>query len=301
MSDGGLGNQRKKWWKDGRVVTVQLPEGKFFDAYGRQMFVTERGAGAPLVFLHGGGPGGSGLTDFAPVLPYFEDRWAVLPDMILWGQSSKAPHNEPVWSYHAKHLDSLLEQMGITEADFVCSSQGGAAALALGAQYPHRVRRLVVSGCQPTIHVPMGKPVMPGNGKAWVADYYGDDGPTWDKCRELMAALEWYDESKVPDATVDLRLAQSLLPDMLGSARIPDGRGAREDLTEQLKALKAPVLLLWGKQDPFVRPEYAVFLSRLLSQSDVYVMDKASHHMFEEYPEAYSDIVRAFLAREGFE
>lgn len=295
-TDGGSRSRQRKEFE-----MIQVPEGKFYEAYDRRMFVIERGAGAPLVFLHGGGPGGSGMTDFGPVLPFFEDRWAVLPDMILWGKSSKDPHNEPVWSQHAKYLDNLLDQMGIEPADFACSSQGGSAALALAAEYPNRVRRIVVSGCQPTIEVPMGKPEMPGNGKAWVADYYGGEGPTWEKCRELMAALEWYDESRVPDATIELRLSQSLMPDMLESAASPDGRGARQDLTEELKKISAPILLLFGKQDPFVPPEYAVYLSRLLRQSDVYVMDRASHHMFEEYPEEYSSIVRAFLDREGFE
>ena len=56
--------------------------------------------------------------------------------------------------------------------------------------------------------------------------------------------------------------------------------------------VEAPVLMLWGKYDPFLSLEYAVWLARQIKNSDVYIMDKASHHGEEEWPADYTAIVK---------
>jgi len=111
-----------------------------------------------------------------------------------------------------------------------------------------------------------------------------------------MARLEWYDESKIPDSTVDQRYQNSLLdgPRLVGADW--GNTGTPEDLGPVLHTIKSRVLFLWGLYDPFLVPEYALSLARTVPNGDVYVMDKASHHMEEEYPEDYSRVVKAFLA-----
>jgi pimeloyl-ACP methyl ester carboxylesterase len=177
------------------------------------MFAIDEGSGGPpVVFLHGGGPGGDSWIDFSPVLPYFKDRRAIFLDLLQYGGSSKNPFppDELSWSYHARHIVGAMDALGVDKADFVCSSIGGSAALATAAMYPERVRRVVLSGSQPTIDVPGSLPEASGIGAKWVTPYYADEGPTWEKAQKLMAALEWYDASKMPTSRVDARLAGSM-------------------------------------------------------------------------------------------
>ena len=61
--------------------------------------------------------------------------------------------------------------------------------------------------------------------------------------------------------------------------------------------IQAPVLLLWGMQDGFLTPEYALLLARMVPNGNLYVMDHASHHPQEERPDEYVAVVRGFLDR----
>jgi pimeloyl-ACP methyl ester carboxylesterase len=257
------------------------------------------GEGFPTIFLHGGGPGCSSWTDFGPVIPYFEGtRRLLFVDMLQYGQSSKVGADGPLWAWHAKHIVAMMDAKGVEKADFVCSSIGGSAALAVAAYYPDRVRKVVLTGS-----APMKRGAQPASEElgvlgstAW-ARYFADEGPTWEKCREIMATLEWYDASKIPDSTVDLRFKQSTDPGILELGPTRERRGFPEDLEEDLKKVTAPVLFMWARYDPFVVPAYAQMLADTVVNGDVYVMDHASHHLEEELPADYSAIVLAFLNR----
>ncbi len=277
------------------------PEGRKVAVFDETINLIELGDpnGKPIVFLHGGGPGGNAWTDFGMIVPFFQDRRIIMPDLLGWGLSSKNPTTEPTWSRQSRHLNELFNQLGVENADFARSSQGGTASLTLAAEYPNRVRRTVISGSQPTFDVHSESPA-PGRAQALIQDLYAGDGPDWAKSRALMAGLEWHDESRIPDETVDLRLKQTLLPDTMAVWGDRSIRGERQDIGEMLPKIEAPVLMLWGKFDPFLNLEYAVWLCRQLKNSDVYIMDKASHHGEEEWPADYTAIIKAFFEREAF-
>jgi 2-hydroxy-6-oxonona-2,4-dienedioate hydrolase len=282
---------------DVREIDTTLPVGELVSAGTEEIFVSRLGAGRPTVFLHGGGPGCSGWTDFGPVAELFAtDREVLLFDMIQYGQSSKPVVHEPRWSYHARHIVSALDTLGIDQADFVCNSVGGSAALALASEYPERVRKVVATGSQPTVRgaVPL-TPELGALGKGAWENYYGGEGPTWEKCREIMATLEWYDAARIPNATVDLRYVQSIDPGQLGLGGSWQNRGIPQDLEPQLGQVTAEVLLFWAKYDPFLATSYPLLLSDLIPKADIYIMDHASHHFEEEMPDAYTPVVKAFL------
>jgi pimeloyl-ACP methyl ester carboxylesterase len=103
----------------------------------------------------------------------------------------------------------------------------------------------------------------------------------------------------VPEETVELRWRNSLNPEEIALARSANPRGEWQDLTEQLRMIKAPVLFLWGMQDAFLEPEYALMLARLVPRGNLHVMDHASHHLQEERPEDYAAVVQGFLGRQN--
>jgi pimeloyl-ACP methyl ester carboxylesterase len=114
--------------------------------------------------------------------------------------------------------------------------------------------------------------------------------------RQLMAHLEWFDESRIPPETVTMRYEQSLDPEEMAlAARTDEPRGARQDLTAELAAIRCPVLFCWGMYDAFLTPDYPLMLARMVPRGQLYVMDHASHHLQEERPADFHGIVRAFL------
>ncbi|NEW70092.1 alpha/beta fold hydrolase [Streptomyces rhizosphaericus] len=282
------------------LMTIQKPpEGAYAEADGVTYHYTELGTtGRPTVFLHGGGPGCTGWSDFGQVAPLFaEDRHCYLVDILQYGKSGKSVIEGPMWDYHAAKTVALLDTLGIERADFVCNSWGGTIALNLAAKYPERARSLAITGSMPVFHGPLA-PLPEGGRRGRNARdvYYGGTGPSWEKMRELIARLEWYDPAAIPDDTVTLRYEQSLDPEETALAGASDNpRGDWQDLTAELGAIQAPTLFLWGMYDAFLTPDYPLMLARMVPKGNLHVMHHASHHPQEERPHAYYTAVTGFL------
>lgn len=257
-----------------------------------------------MLLLHGGGPGCTAWTDFGPVAGRFAaGRRVVLVDLLQYGGSDMAEITGPMWDHHARKIVDLMDVLGIGRADFVCNSWGGTVALDLAAAFPDRARNLVVTGSMPVFEGEV--PSLPETGpqvrarafRRFREEYYGGEGPTREKMRELIGRLEWFDASRVPEETVELRWRTSLNPVDRALALSANPRGQWQDLTEELGRIQSPVLFLWGMQDPFLTPEYALMLARMVPRGSLHVMDRASHHLQEERPEEFVAVVRAFLDR----
>lgn len=283
-------------------VDIQpAPEGEYAAAGGVKYHYIPMGAGDPVIFLHGGGPGCTAWSDFGPVAPLFaRDRACYLVDILQYGRSEKCTISGPMWDFHAAKTVALMDSLGIDRADFVCNSWGGTIALNLAAKYPERVRSQVITGSMPVFHGPLA-PLPEGGRRGRNARdaYYGGEGPTWDKMRELMARLEWYDPDEIPDTTVTMRYEQSLdAEEMALAARSDSPRGEWQDLSAELGRIEAPVLFCWGMYDAFLTPDYPLMLARMVPRGHLYVMDRASHHLQEERPHDYHAVVSGFLSQD---
>ena len=265
-----------------------------------QFSYVELGEGPPTLFLHGGGPGCTAWSDFGQVAPLFAaDRRCLLVDLLQYGRSEKCRITGPMWDFHAAEVVGLLDSLGIERADFVCNSWGGTIALALAAAHPDRVRALVVTGSMPVFHGPLAPlPEQGRRGRAARDAYYGGEGPTPEKMRALMARLEWYDATRIPEATVRMRYEQSVDPEEVALAGASDSpRGEWQDLSRELERIAAPVLFAWGMHDAFLTPDYPLMLARMVPRGHLYVMDAAGHHLQEERPEDYHAVVSGWLAQ----
>lgn len=277
------------------------PAGHVVVAAGVRFHYHDVGTGAPTVFLHGGGPGCTAWSDFGPVAPLFAgERRCLLVDLLQYGKSDKGRIDGPMWTYHAAKTVALLDALDIERADFLCNSWGGTIALCLAAQYPDRMRSLVVTGSMPVFYGPTAPlPERGRRGRNARNAYYGGDGPTEAKMRQLIATLEWFDPDAVPDETVAMRYKQSLDPDEMELAAASDEpRGQWQDLTGELPRINAPVLFCWGMYDAFLAPDYPLMLARMVPRGNLAVMDRAAHHLQEERPVEYFHTVSGFLRRE---
>lgn len=277
---------------------MQPPESKYVKADGVTFHYHELGTGPDTVFLHGGGPGCTGWSDFGPVAPLFaRARRCLLVDLLQYGRSDKLRITGPMWDFHAAKTVALLDSLGLEAPDIVCNSWGGTIALNLAAKYPDRVRSLVITGSMPVFYGPLA-PLPEGGRRGRNARdvYYGGEGPTLAKMRELITRLEWYDPAKLPEETVELRYRQSLDPGERELAAMSDSpRGDWQDLTDELARIQAPTLFMWGMQDAFLTPDYPLMLARMVPNGNLHVMDHASHHLQEERPTEYHAVVSGFL------
>jgi 4,5:9,10-diseco-3-hydroxy-5,9,17-trioxoandrosta-1(10),2-diene-4-oate hydrolase len=115
---------------------------------GYELHYLEHGAGSPVVFVHGSGPGVSAYSNFFP--NYREIAAAgfrsVLPDLVGFGWSSKPSGIDYTLELFTSTLLEFLDQLQIGRCVLVGNSLGGAVSLKIAIDHPERVTRLVVMG-----------------------------------------------------------------------------------------------------------------------------------------------------------
>ncbi|MEU4774954.1 alpha/beta fold hydrolase [Micromonospora sp. NPDC023644] len=108
---------------------------------GLRLWHEERGAGRPLLLLHGGF---GSVETFAPLLPALAARRRVVA-VDLQGHGRTADVDRPLrHESMADDVAALIDHLGLTGADVMGYSLGGGVALRTAIQHPALVRRLVV-------------------------------------------------------------------------------------------------------------------------------------------------------------
>src|SRR6266705_6038003 len=122
-------------------TTTTKGTGQYAEVNGIRLYYETHGAGRPLILLHGGL--GSGEM-FGPVLPQLAERHQVIA-VDLQGHGRTADIDRPIdVRLMAGDIAALIEHLALASPDVVGYSLGGGVALQTAAQYPAKVRRLVV-------------------------------------------------------------------------------------------------------------------------------------------------------------
>ena len=111
----------------------------------RLRFHDLRGAGVPLLFVHGLGCAGSHDYPAVAADPALADRRRLLVDLLGSGFSDRPLDFAYTVDAHAGTLRALLDALALESVDVYGHSMGGAAAIALAASCGRRVRRLALS------------------------------------------------------------------------------------------------------------------------------------------------------------
>lgn len=270
-------------------------------ADGLDLLVAEAGQGAPVVLLHGGGPGATGLSNYSRNIDVLAKRYRVIvPDLPGYGGSSKRTDSSDPFGFLADAIRALLDELEIDRAHLVGNSYGGAAALRLALDTPERVDRLVLMG-------PGGigtTRALPTDGLNCLLGYYGGDGPSREKLEKFIRQYLVFDGAAVPDDLIDLRYEASIDPDVVANPplRRPSGLFAlrtlwRMDFTRdsRLSKLQTPTLVVWGTEDKVNRPSGGPMLAKTLANCELLAVPLAGHWVQWERDDLFNDAVRRFL------
>ena len=269
---------------------------------GKPIFVAEAGSGPAAVMLHGGGPGASGVSNYSRNIDALAQHFRVIvPDMPGYGRSVKGVDQADPFGYLADMIRGLLDELGVDTAHLIGNSYGGAAALRLALDTPHRVGKLVLMG-PGGIGTTRGVPTA---GLKSLLSYYGGDGPSRQKLETFIRGYLVYDGASVPDDLIDLRYQASIDPDVVANPplRRPSGPTAlrtlwRMDLTRdsRLKKLQTPTLVLWGRDDKVNRPAGGPMLLNSMPNAELVMTSHTGHWMQWERAELFNELVAEFLS-----
>jgi pimeloyl-ACP methyl ester carboxylesterase len=194
---------------------------------GGEMYWESRGdGGTPLVLVHGG----YGLaSDFAALsTDWARDRRVFSVELPGHGHSRKGKAGPFRWEELGEDLASLIEWLGLGEADLLGLSLGGGASLRCAIQHPELVRRLVIISA-------------PHRQSAWFPEIHraweGMNAGLFEQFQHNPLYAAW--SAVAPDV--------SAFPDLLDAT----GELLRTpyDWSSEVAALPMPVLLVFGDAD----------------------------------------------------
>lgn len=246
---------------------------------------TESGSGTPVVWLHGSGPGATGISNFGGNLPAFEDFRNIVVDLPGWGRSPRST-TEPLLVHAAETISAALTVLGIERAHLVGNSYGGGVAMRLAVTHPEQVGRLVLMA--PGGVLPTDAPPWPV-GLQRLFDYMAAEQPSRAAMAEFVGLMV-YDEALATDELIDDRYRSSLAvhPEL----PIPPNFG---DVTPDLGRIQARTLLVWGREDQTVPLTWAPRILHGIPDAELRVLPHCRHWVQYERAADFNRIVREFL------
>jgi pimeloyl-[acyl-carrier protein] methyl ester esterase len=204
----------------------------------------DRGAGPPVVLVHGWSSSGAAFAGEAALLA--RSRRVIVPDLRGHGRSAPAPFT---LGDLARDLAALLEALALERAVLAGWSLGAQVALAALPLVRPRVAGLVLVAPTPRFTACEGWPHgQPARSVALLAHQVR---------RDPARALARFDASMFAEGELDadarrrLEAARAAVP-LPDAAALQDGLDvlAREDLRPALPSADVPALLLHGEEDP---------------------------------------------------
>lgn len=253
----------------------------------------EAGSGPPVVLLHGLGGDGSRWAPNIAVLA--RDFHVFALDQIGFGQSDK-----PLANYHtgmlSEFLVDFLKALDIPKASLVGNSMGAAVALYTAAKHPEVVDRIVLAdggGFRSPGATP--RPMTPAEKTAAAHLRQIQNGVTRDETREMFR-LMFHNKNLVTDKMVDEQLVMRLRSAFAITKIQESGPMGAGVLTEaDVRGVKAPTLILWGRYDELVNPSNADRLLKTIPGSRKVLIDDCGHLPQLEKADEFNRLVREFL------
>lgn len=264
----------------------------------RQLWLTEQGSGPPVLMLHGGGPGASGMANYSRNVDALAHHFRVLvPDMPGYGRSSKEVNVMDPFGDIASTLSAMLDALDIPSAHVVGNSLGGAVALRLALEHPEKVDRLVLMG-PGAIGIGEGKPTP---GLLRLLTYYSGEGPTYEKLSDFIKNDLVFDASSISEDILLERFESSIDPGVMANPplRMPQDPEAfkRMDLLLHpgLSNFDHPTLILWGLEDRVNPSSAGPALQAKLPAADLFLFSRTGHWVQWERADEFNATVAAFL------
>ncbi|MGC9542196.1 alpha/beta fold hydrolase [Streptomyces sp. UG1] len=265
-----------------------------------EIAVAEVGEGPVLVMLHGGGPGASGVSNYRQNLPALAEHFRViLPDQPGFGGSYRPTAEDlgerSITEITVDALYQTLDALGIDTFHLLGNSLGGGAAIAMAQQRPERVTRLVLMAPGGG-WLPFGP--TPTEGQKEMFRYYNGGGPSEKKMAAFIRTMV-YDHKQFGEDVVRARYESSLDESHIAFYHLYNAafaqRGGMDPLWRDLHKIKAPTLLLWGRDDRTITLEGAQLMLKQIRDVQLHVFGKCGHWVQLERQREFDTLVTGFL------
>jgi pimeloyl-ACP methyl ester carboxylesterase len=215
----------------------------------------------PIVMLHGWGQNLQSLQPMGELLAY-KDKVHII-DLPGFGKSAPPPEDWDTTQY-ADRICQYLDDNGIEKADMLGHSFGGRVSIRLAHKYPDRVRSitLINSGGlqrQRTLKQSLRSQWVRNMRNTFkISPLYRDELLTWHT--QKYGSRDYLNAGALQGTLV---------------------KTVSEDVTEIVKQIPVPVLLLWGEADTETPVEMGHRYHSLFPNSQLITIPNRDHFMFQ--------------------
>ena len=272
--------------------SVETPSGR--------ISYTSAGSGPVALFVHGVVLNKhlwrhqlAGLSDI---------RRCIAVDLLAHGDTEIAPDQDVSVTANAKMLKEVLDALKIDQVDLVGNDSGGGIAQIFAALNPERVRTLTLTNCDthdnwpPEAFKPFVDMVKAGGLRDTLSAMLHDKN-VYRSPEALGLAYERPDA--VTDATIDTYLQPLIRTEQrtrdLERFVLAFDNVHTVSIEPQLRALKAPALIMWGDDDIYFDVKWSEWLEEALSGTRRRVVLEGARIFFpEERSQRFNEELHSF-------
>lgn len=248
---------------------------------GVELDVLRRGAGRPILLLHGV----QTVDPQARFLDLLARGFEIIaPSHPGFGLSARPAEFETVYDLVHLYLD-VLEALPYAKVSLVGLSFGGWLAAEVAVKCCHRIDKLVLADA-------FGIKISDRETRD-IVDVF-NTSPQEVQLRSWHDSEQWApDSDALPDDALVVRARNWEALCLYGWHPYM----YNPQLKRWLRRITVPTLVLWGASDGIVKPSYGRAYSELIPGSRFELIERAGHHPEIEQAEAFADAVASFLNR----
>lgn len=233
-----------------------------------------KGGEENLLLLHGLF---GALTNFEGIIPFFDKKYnVVFPILPIF----ELPIHKVSVGGLVEHISKFVAFKNFKNVHLLGNSLGGHIALLFALAHPEKTASLTLTGSSGLFESAMGS-TFPKRG-----DY--------DFIKKKTQAT-FFDPAiankELVDGVFEIVNNRNKAIRILATSK----SAIRQNIGDRLHDIKAPTLLIWGKQDIITPPFVAEKFNELIKQSKLIFMDNCGHAPMLEYPIEFSRYWEDFL------
>ncbi|MFC0181323.1 Pimeloyl-ACP methyl ester carboxylesterase [Pseudarcicella hirudinis] len=236
----------------------------------------DEGQGDTLLLLHGLF---GALSNWEAVIEHFKSHYRiVIPMMPIY----EMPIREAGCEGLTEFIEGFVTWKGLNDLTVLGNSLGGHVGLIFTLRHPELIKRLVLTGSSGLFENSMGGSYPKRGNYAYIKErveytFYRPETATKELIDEVFEIT-----NSIPKAMRIVAIAKS---------------AQRNNMAKDIVNIKVPTLLVWGLNDTITPPQVGYEFNRLISNSELFFIDKCSHAPMMERPERFNEILGEWLEK----
>jgi pimeloyl-ACP methyl ester carboxylesterase len=240
------------------------------------MYFEESGSGTPLIFLHGALGAADAKSGWGGMVDLFALKWRTLNLEYRGHGRTNNPQSKLTYEMIADDVSTFIEGLNGGPVHIVGASDGAISAMHIAMTRPQLLKTIVCLG----------------------ANFYNDS--------KVIEANRYFDLERIAQEGDDEEFARrhdrnktpgywrELVRQIAENLAVNPNYSAKD-----LSKILTPTLLIAGENDPYANPQQMLEMREAIPNSEMLIVNNASHFVNSTHPQIVGPIILDFLIRKG--